>query len=111
MHWYYEMIWRGGNHSKKNKEIPVSELSTHSKSVLSQSDLPDIIDIEKRVKKAIELAREPANLSKAADILEEAVSKDAQLRTKYESYIKLWRQGISIPTKIYFSRKKSEQVS
>jgi len=96
---------------QKNKEIPVSELSTHSKSVLSQSDLPDIIDIEKRVKEAIELAQEPANLSKAADILEEAVSKDAQLRTKYESYIKLWRQGISIPTKNYFSRKKSEQVS
>jgi serine/threonine-protein kinase len=91
---------------KKNKELPVSELSTHSKVLLKQSDLPDITDIERRVQEAIEMAQEPTNLTRAADILEEAVSKDAQLRIQYESYIKLWRQGISIPAKNYFSRKK-----
>jgi serine/threonine protein kinase len=93
---------------QKNKEIAVSERSSHSKAILSQSDLPAVSDIGNRVQEAIELAQQPANLAKAADILEEAISKDAQFRTKYESYVKLWRQGISIPAKNYFSRKKSE---
>ena len=44
---------------------------------------------------AIRLAREPAKLWPAADLLEEAISKDPSLRDRYESQLQLWRKGIT----------------
>jgi len=47
-------------------------------------------------KKAIKLSKEPSKLPSAADLLEEAISKDPDLRQQYGSQLKLWRRGISM---------------
>ena len=43
---------------------------------------------------ALELARDPTQLWSAADLLEEAMSKDPALRERYGSQLGLWRRGI-----------------
>ena len=52
------------------------------------------VDLCKIVKNAIELSKHPGKLHIAADMLEEAISKDRTLRDKYESQLKLWRKGM-----------------
>ncbi len=46
------------------------------------------------LQEAQEMAQNPANLTAAADLLEEAISKDPSLRQRYESQLKLWRRGV-----------------
>ncbi len=43
---------------------------------------------------ALRLARDPTALSQAADLLEEALSKDPDLREGHEPQLKLWRKGV-----------------
>ncbi len=43
---------------------------------------------------AIRLAADPAGLAAAADLLEEALSKDPALRESYEPQLRLWRKGV-----------------
>ncbi len=57
----------------------------------NSADPPEIM-----VREAFELAREPLTLIEAADLLEEAITKDSALRDQYASRVKLWRKGISM---------------
>ena len=52
-------------------------------------------DPEKLVKEAIELSRDASKLMEAADLLEEAITRQSKLREKYEYQLKLWRRGIA----------------
>lgn len=52
--------------------------------------------VAQAAKKAIKLSKEPGKLPSAADLLEEAISKDPDLRQQYGSQLKLWRRGISM---------------
>lgn len=51
-------------------------------------------DAEKMVREALRLASSPGRLTAAADLLEEALNRDASLRERYESQLLLWRRGI-----------------
>jgi serine/threonine-protein kinase len=67
-----------------------------SKTVLGKHSPVDKRAEAQAVKKAIKLSREPGKLPLAADLLEEAMSKDPDLRQQYGSQLKLWRRGISM---------------
>jgi hypothetical protein len=43
---------------------------------------------------AVTMARRPGSLMSAADLLEEAINKDPDLRDRYENQLKLWRRGV-----------------
>jgi serine/threonine-protein kinase len=43
---------------------------------------------------AMHIAQDPTKLMLAADLLEEAMSKDPDLRERYGSQLKLWRKGV-----------------
>ena len=64
------------------------------KTVLGEQSSPDRRAAKRSIKEALNLARDPAKLVEAADILEEAINKDASLRGEYESTLKLWRRGV-----------------
>jgi len=49
---------------------------------------------ERLAAEALELARETARLPDAADLLEEAVSRDARVRDRYSYRLTLWRRGV-----------------
>jgi serine/threonine-protein kinase len=42
------------------------------------------------------LAQNPATLTEAADLMEEAFSKLPELRNEYRGRVTLWRRGISM---------------
>lgn len=48
----------------------------------------------KMVERALEQAKQAANLSEAADLMEEAFNKWPGLRDRYASRVRLWRRGI-----------------
>ena len=56
----------------------------------------DKVAVTATIKKAIEFSQEPGKLPLAADILEEAINKDPELRQQYGSQLKLWRRGVSM---------------
>jgi serine/threonine protein kinase len=49
---------------------------------------------EALLRDALDLARQPRMLGEAADLLEEAITKDPHLREQYASRVALWRKGI-----------------
>jgi len=51
-------------------------------------------EARRAVQRAHEIARDPASLWSAADLLEEALSKDPSLRLRYGYQLGLWRKGI-----------------
>ena len=51
-------------------------------------------EAEVALRQAFQVAKNPARLSPAADLLEEAMSKDPTLRERYEFQLKQWRKGI-----------------
>ena len=67
-----------------------------SKTIFGEHSPVDKIAAAAAVKKAIKLSKEPGKLPSAADLLEEAINKDHDLRQKYGSQLKLWRRGISM---------------
>lgn len=50
-------------------------------------------EAEKAAREAFRIARDPTLLSSAADLLEEALSKDPALQARYGQNLKLWRLG------------------
>jgi len=60
------------------------------------TDLPSDLgaQAQKDLRAALELSRNPTQLWSAADLLEEALSKDPALRDRYGSQLRLWRKGI-----------------
>ena len=60
----------------------------------AQHDLKE--EAQRALRQAIKLAQDPGLLaSSAADLLEEAITKDPSLREEHESRLRWWRRGIS----------------
>jgi hypothetical protein len=52
------------------------------------------------------MASDPTHLMQAADLLEEAISKDPTLRDRHEPQLRLWRKGVMHVSTASFVRKK-----
>lgn len=52
------------------------------------------VDVQQLVREALQAAVDPARLSHAADLMEEAMGKDMAIRDRYECHVRLWRKGI-----------------
>lgn len=70
--------------SRGGEKSAISEASPHDLKAEAASTL----------KEALQVAQNPTNLMVAADLLEEAISKDPALRESFESQLMLWRKGI-----------------
>jgi len=75
---------------------PNSIRENSSKAVFGEYSPVDKAATAEIVRKALKLSMEPGKLPLAADILEEAINKDPDLRQQYGSQLKLWRRGISM---------------
>jgi len=80
--------------SRQSRETEQS--SQGNKSALGNTLESSEGDSEELVKEAIALSRDASRLMEAADLLEEAITRQSQLREKYEYQLKLWRRGIAI---------------
>lgn len=81
----------------KSKHLVKSSGSADgSKSALGLISKPEGINPETMVTEAMKLARDSSKLMEAADLLEEALIKQSDLRERYEYQLKLWRRGIAI---------------
>ena len=79
--------------------IPVgtsaSQSKRGSKTAIGEGSPHDLkVEAKKALEEAMEVAKNPAELTKAADLLEEAISKNPAFLERYESQLKLWRKGI-----------------
>ncbi len=83
--------------SKRGSKTAIAERSPH--------DLKG--EARNALQEAIGIAHDPTKLMSAADLLEEAISKDPALRDRYESQLQLWRKGIMHVSTADFSRSKS----
>jgi serine/threonine-protein kinase len=73
----------------------VSQSPRGSKTAIAQRSLHDLKDeAGHALREAITMAEDPTRLMAAADLLEEAISKDPDLRLRYGSQLQLWRKGI-----------------
>ena len=61
------------------------------------------------LREAIQTAQDPTRLMAAADLLEEAISKDPALRERYESQLGLWRKGVMPVSAAGFRRSSGPQ--
>ena len=79
-------------------ETPVSEGVGEGapKTVFGEYSPVDEAGVAATVKQAVKLSKEPGKLPLAADLLEEAMNKDPDLRKQYGSQLKLWRRGVSM---------------
>lgn len=79
---------------------PVREASASRSSNPNKAEMGDRSTLNLRteaadaLQEAIDVARDPTRLMAAADLLEEALTKDPVLRDRYESQLRLWRKGI-----------------
>ncbi|MBD3291826.1 MAG: protein kinase [Armatimonadia bacterium] len=88
----------------------VSQMSKSSKSALAERSWHNLKgEARNALQEAIEIAQDPMKLMLAADLLEEAISKDPRLRDRYESQLQLWRKGIMhCPTSQWFGKKSRD---
>jgi serine/threonine-protein kinase len=90
--------------------VSASQSTVGSKTALAPRSPHDLrTEARAALREALEVARDPLRLSAAADLLEEAISKDPTLRENYESQLQLWRKGImhvSTADLRRFSRRK-----
>lgn len=85
------------NFSPRSTSLSVGPESTKVPLVeVSREDLA--AEAKEALGAAIELAKDPVQLASAADLLEEAISKDPSLRERYESRLRLMRMGIMSAT-------------
>lgn len=85
----------------------VSQAKKSSKSAIAERS-PHNLEGEAKdaLQEAIQIAQDPMKLTLAADLLEEAISKDPRLRERYESQLQLWRKGIMhCPTRQWWEKK------
>ncbi len=85
--------WQPGHQSwvsvSKSGESPKTAIAEHSAHDLKAEAAKALAD-------AMEIANNPMQLMLAADLLEEAISKDPRIREKYEPQLQLWRKGIML---------------
>ncbi len=73
----------------------ISQSKRGSKTAIGQHSPHDLKDeAENALQEAMQVAQNPTELMRAADLLEEAISKNPSFRERYESQLKLWRKGI-----------------
>jgi eukaryotic-like serine/threonine-protein kinase len=73
----------------------VSQSKRGSKTAIGEHSPRDLKEeAQNALKEAMQVAQNPSELMKAADLLEEAISKNPSLLERYESQLKLWRKGI-----------------
>jgi eukaryotic-like serine/threonine-protein kinase len=91
----------------KPQSSSVSQSKRGSKSAIEERSPHDLRgEARKALVHAMQIAKDPAQLMSAADLLEEALSKDPALRERYESQLQLWRKGIMHVSTENFSRLK-----
>lgn len=74
----------------------VSQSKRSAKTAISENSPHDLRgEARNAFQEAIQIAQDPTKLMAAADLLEEAISKDPALRERYESQLQLWRKGIT----------------
>jgi serine/threonine-protein kinase len=83
--------WKPGK--CETKSISSSSPDAHKSALglapgLAGTSPEDLID------KAIELSQDIGKLNEAADLLEQAINRNPDLRGKYEYQLKLWRRGL-----------------
>jgi len=84
--------WKPGY---KPRGASVSQSKRGSKSAIAEHSPHNLKgEAESALQEAIQIAQDPTKLMSAADLLEEAISKDPKLRERYESQLQLWRKGI-----------------
>ena len=85
----------------------VSQSKRGSKSVIAERSPHNLRgEAKDALQEAIQVAQDPMKLMLAADLLEEAISKDPKLRERYESQLQLWRKGIMhCPTGPWWEKK------
>lgn len=66
------------------------------KSAIQSPEQPDQLGIEELLAKAMALSKDASKLSEGADILETALTRSPDLRSKYEYLLTLWRRGITM---------------
>jgi serine/threonine protein kinase len=81
---------------KAERQERSPDSSSTSKEVLGRASTPLPEEVRKIASRAIEMAQNPATLSEAADLMEEAFSKLPELRNEYKGRVTLWRRGISM---------------
>jgi len=73
----------------------VSQSRRGAKSAIAEHSPHDLKgEANSALHEAIQIAQDPAQLMSAADLLEEAITKDPALRDRYEGQLQLWRKGI-----------------
>lgn len=82
--------WKPSSHRKSN--LPPSETSKESLGAFSPVDKETGMRLAKQ---ALDTAKAPNGLFRAADIMEEAFLNYPVLRDRFEDQVKLWRRGIS----------------
>ncbi|MEZ4601226.1 MAG: serine/threonine-protein kinase [Syntrophotaleaceae bacterium] len=84
--------WKPGY---KSYFASISQTTSGEKSAISARSRHDLKkEAQEALKEAMNIARDPTMLMSAADLLEEAISKDPALRDRFESQLQLWRKGI-----------------
>ncbi len=69
--------------------------SRGSKTAMAQRSPHDMKnEAREALRQALRVAKDPAQLMSAADLLEEAITKDPELRDRYQPQLQLWRKGI-----------------
>ncbi|MFC1952611.1 serine/threonine-protein kinase [Chloroflexota bacterium] len=86
------MRWKPYVH---NQSKEVGQILQGDKNALGKSSGFVGSEPGKLVKEAMELSRDTNKLMEAADLLEEAITRQSELRDKYEYRLKLWRRGIA----------------
>lgn len=87
--------WRPGRSSAAGNSSP-SRDGSMAKGLFGEPPPSDLDSARRMVKEAFTASEIPGCLMKAADLLEEAVSKAPELREQYESQLKLWRRGVCL---------------
>lgn len=86
--------WKPVGTTADSKNNPPGRQS--SKTIFVEHSPLDKDSIKKKIQEAFKLSTLPGKLPLAADILEEAINKDPDLRHQYSSQLKLWRRGITL---------------
>ena len=85
--------WRPERSSTMSSSRP-TQSGEQTKSIFGQRSSSDIDSARRMIRDALAASKKPGRLMSAADLLEEAINKDPDLREQYESQLKLWRRGI-----------------
>jgi len=100
--------WKPGYRARGSS---VSQSTGKEKTAIAERSPHNLRGEAKRaLQEAIHIADDPGKLMSAADLLEEAISKDPTLRDRYETQLRLWRKGIMhVSTASFSGRSKSSR--